>query len=41
VTVWYSTGFSGPFNWLSPNHGGNLTANLRNNDASISANTCN
>jgi Peptidase inhibitor family I36 len=40
VTVWVSPNYTGAFNWLSPDHGGNLTANLRNNEASISANNC-
>ena len=40
VTTWYSPGYTGAFNWLSPDKGGNLTSNLRNDEASISANNC-
>jgi hypothetical protein len=40
VTTWVSPNYTGAFNWLSPNHGGNLTSNLRNNEASISENNC-
>ena len=40
VTTWYSPNYTGAFNWLSPDEGGNLTSNLRNNEASISANNC-
>jgi hypothetical protein len=40
VTTWYSPGFVGAFNWLEPGWTGNLTANLHNNEASISYNSC-
>ena len=40
VTTWYSPNYTGPYNWLSPDTGGNLTSTLHNNEASISANTC-
>jgi hypothetical protein len=40
VTTWFSPGFVGPFNWLEPGWAGNLTANLRDNEASISYNHC-
>ena len=40
VTVWVSPNYTGDYNWLSHQEGGNLTSNLRNNEASISANNC-
>jgi hypothetical protein len=40
VTTWYSPNSTGPFNWLKPDEAGNLTSGLRNNEASISANSC-
>jgi Peptidase inhibitor family I36 len=40
VTTWYSPGFTGPFNWLDAGWTGNLTASLRDNEASISYNHC-
>jgi hypothetical protein len=40
VTTWVSPNYSGAFNWLDPEWDGNLTSNLRNNEASISANHC-
>jgi hypothetical protein len=40
VTVWVSPNYTGDFNWLHPDKAGNLTSNLRNNEASISANNC-
>ena len=40
VTTWYSPGYTGAFNWLSPDEAGNLTSALHNNEASISANNC-
>jgi len=43
VTTWVSPNFVGNFNWLHRGWGGNLTSGsiqLRNNEASINANTC-
>lgn len=40
VTTWYSPDFVGPFNWLYPGWAGNLTSNLRDNESSISYNSC-
>lgn len=43
VTTWVSPNFVGDFNWLHRGDGGNLTSGsipLRNNEASINANTC-
>jgi hypothetical protein len=40
VTTWVSPNYTGAFNWLKPGWEGNLTSNLHNNEASISANNC-
>lgn len=40
VTTFFKPGFAGPFNWLDPGWAGNLTSNLRDNEASISYNHC-
>jgi hypothetical protein len=40
VTTWVFPNFTGAFNWLDPMWWGNLTSNLRNNEASISYNNC-
>jgi hypothetical protein len=40
VTTWVYPNFTGDFNWLKPMFWGNLTSNLRNNEASISYNNC-
>jgi hypothetical protein len=40
VTTWVNPGYTGAFNWLEPPYWGNLTSNLRNNEASISYNSC-
>lgn len=44
VATWVDTGYVGPANYLLALNGGNLTSNptfpLRNNEASIQANTC-
>ena len=38
VTTWVDPNYTGAFNWLEPYWWGNLTSNLRNNEASISYN---
>jgi hypothetical protein len=40
VTTWVYPNYTGAFNWLKPMYWGNLTSNLRNNEASISYNNC-
>jgi hypothetical protein len=40
VTTWVYPNYTGAFNWLEPMWWGNLTSNLRNNEASISYNNC-
>ena len=40
VTTWVDPNYTGAFNWLEPGWWGNLTSNLRNNEASISYNSC-
>jgi hypothetical protein len=37
VGIWVFPYYQGDSNWLSPGRGGNLSANLRNNEASIAA----
>ena len=40
VTTWVYPNYQGAFNWLDATWGGNLTSNLRNNEASINVNNC-
>jgi Peptidase inhibitor family I36 len=40
VTTWVDPHEQGAYNWLDADWGGNLTSQLRNNEASININTC-